>query len=415
MDTVAQTASECTPVWRSQVDSVAFPPLGPRKGWTTNLAPFGPTLEVDYRDEAKPWPVGCYVPQRRDFCHGGDFVEENEWRANLAWAYARAFDPIAKRLEAREDGYGRDRARSLRMDPFERVETCGHRTRVVHCACRHVRVPVACGLPWLCSRCRQSFYRKWFRRLRRATRMHARAALATWRAAGRPRRGQARWVLLTLTTRHSGDLRADRRDIIQGWRKLRQWLWKRMGRFPFALVWEVTQGSDGRGHLHAHVAALWRWIDFSEVRGEWCRANPNSTRISIESAKKGAGGAASYLAKYTTKGVEVQELPPVLAANALAANYNQRLVTTSQRFYKPRLKVCQHCNSPWQLEFPPLPLWKIAPFAVWRADAASHGVHCRRGPPQAKLAMAGGCNSATAQTQTETSTTPQAAQVAQDS
>lgn len=173
-----------------------------------------------------------------------------------------------------------------------------------------------------------------------------------------------------------------------------------MGQFPFALIWEVTAGSDGRGHLHAHVAALWRWIDFSEVRGEWLRANPNSTRISIKSAKKGARGAASYIAKYATKGVEVEEMPPILAANALRANYNQRLVTTSQRFYRPRLKVCRHCKTPWQLEFRPLPLKESAPFAVYRAQCAALGVRSVRGPPQALLALASGTGPASA-TQTE--------------
>jgi len=281
--------------------------------------------------------------------------------------------------------YARDRARAIALDPHERVEQCGTRKLWVRCGCRFVAVPVGCGQRWLCPTCSDRFYKRQFRKLRRATRRHERAAYQVWRDRGRPRKAHKRWVLLTLTVRHSGDLSADRARLIGAWKRLRQWCWARIGQFPFALVWEVTPGRDGKGHLHAHVAALWPFIDYDEVREEWLRATEGwSTRINIQSAKKGPGGAASYLAKYASKGVELDGMHDHLAAHAIATNYGKRLVTTSHRFWFPLDPACKSCHERFGVAQLPQSLAAVAPFTVWDATARLHGVDCgcsARGSP----------------------------------
>jgi hypothetical protein len=331
-----------------------------------------------------------YVPPSRNFCH------DSEINANFRWYYHRAMEPHASRWDKRAAGikkgnggslkYATDRARSLRLDPFDRLEHCGKRKTVIKCGCRYVRVPVACGMRWLCPECQRRANRKTFKRLRRAMSMHSKAARAKWSAEGSQKRQERKWSLVTLTTRHSGDLSADRATLIQGWKRFRQWAWGRFGRFAFALIWELTPGDDGRGHLHAHVACLWPWVDYSEVRAEWLRATGGeSQRISIVAGRKGPGGVAHYLAKYASKGVDLSEIDAKLGAAVIAANYGQRLVTTSHRFWRPREPHCPTCKKPFVLYKRPRPLSHSAAFAVWDATARGRGVDCARDPPQVLL------------------------------
>jgi hypothetical protein len=319
-------------------------------------------------------------------------LELDLWRyQDFRLAYHHAMAPIVRRWQVRARAmdrcgefasakYARDRASTLLLDPDERMRACETRHVTVRCKCRSVRVPVPCGQRWLCPRCQRRTAKRQFRRLKRATKAHYRAAYRLWQSRGCPRGAQRRWVLITLTVRHSGDLVADRRTIITGWRRLRQWLWARTGAVPYALAWEVTPGDDLKGHLHAHVAALLPFVDYETVRNAWLRATDgNSQRINIASARKGPGGAAAYLSKYVSKGVEVEGMPPVLAASVIAANYGKRLYTTSHRFWVPHNTDCACCNSPFAVESLPLPLRCVAPYAVWDALARGYGVD--RGPP----------------------------------
>jgi len=361
----------------------------------------------------------CYVPHTRNFCHGRDIIRETRFflteppefsRAprisrprrqeilplDFLTAYHQAMGDHRRRWRARARSarrrhdwkaakYAADRARAIALDPFERKDQCGVRKMWVKCGCRYVAVPIGCGQRWLCPTCAQSYYKRQFRRLKKATRGHERAAYQAWLARGRPKRGQKRWVLLTLTVRHSGDLAADRARVVAGWKRLRQWLWARMGKFPFALAWEVTPGEDGKGHLHAHVAALWPWTDYSAVAAEWKRATDGwSTRINIAGARKGPGGAAHYLAKYASKGVELDGFNDVLAAHAIGANYGKRLCTTSHRFWVRIDPACKSCHERFAVAKLPTSLAAVAPFTVWDANARLHGVECggsTRGSP----------------------------------
>jgi len=307
------------------------------------------------------------------------------WQRELPFdfrtAYHLAMEPIAKSLEARKTKWGADRARSIQLDPEQRVDTCEVRAVTVRCGCRHVRIPVPCGFRWHCEKCQRRIARRQNKRFRAAFSAHWHDAEHGWRACGRKRGERATWRLITLTIAHSGDIRRDRAALVLGWKRLRQWLWPRIGKFPFALVWELTPGRDGRGHLHAHVGALWPYLDYHELRAEWLRACPESDRINVVTGAQGARDVAHYLAKYVSKSVDTRDMPPILAARAIAANYGQRLVSTSHHFYVPRQSLCRTCGERFVLAKLPEPLRVLVPFAVWDADARRIGVDCGRGPP----------------------------------
>lgn len=318
---------------------------------------------------------------------------DSPWVADFDWAYRRAMARHLRTWSTRPGEYAAARARAIAFDPWERMATCETRERVVTCGCerRWVRIKVGCGQRWLCPKCQKSFYSRYGKKLKRAMKARQRLARATYISRGK-RKGERRdWTLVTLTVRHSGSIARDRETLVRGWKRLRQWLWSRIGKFDFALVWEFTKGRDERGHLHAHVAALWPWFDWADLAVAWKRATGGeSTRINCQRATKGAGGAAAYLAKYVSKGLEVTDAPAVLAAEAVATMYGKRHVTASHKFWKPARKTCTTCLQPWQLVVTPRGLAQTAPWACWRANGWRIGVESRRGPPQKEFATGGG-------------------------
>lgn len=302
-----------------------------------------------------------------------------EWWLDFRHFYHREMKPHLDRWEARagHSHYANARARSIAIEPHDRLSTCGKRFRTVRCACKVLKLPVGCDFK-LCSDCQRRKLRRVRRRLIRATKMHSSARGPRWR-----------WLLLTLTVRHSGDLHVDRERIVRGWRRLRQWLHRRFGKFPFALAWECTNGADGLGNIHAHVAAQWPWIDWNEVREAWLRAmEGHSSQIDIVAARKGGGGAAAYLAKYATKGVSPYALHPQIAAKFLAASYGKRTVYASHGFWRPLLPECRCCGSPWESAEIPAPLVVASVMAVFTSTCRRRGVPLAVGPPQSRLRFA---------------------------
>jgi len=164
---------------------------------------------------------------------------------------------------------------------------------------------------------------------------------------GRPRGDML--VLLTLTIEHSGDIERDRADLAAGWRRFYLALRRRYGVCPYVGVWEVTPGEDGQGHIHAHVAVVWPWRDWSLCHRLWRAACPRSTRISFVARRRDGlastpKSVANYLGKYLAKGMEAEGFTPELRANVVAGTYNTRWVFSSRRFWQPFVPRCQACQ-----------------------------------------------------------------------
>lgn len=249
----------------------------------------------------------------------------------------------------------------------------------VRCACGPREVAVACKQRWLCPTCQTRTYARMRTKLTKALRMKTGAAARRWHADGRPRNLRRSPVLVTMTVRHTGDLVADRATITDGWTKLRKWLHghrptdsrtgaplPRVGRFEYAMVWEVTEGRDGLGHVHAHAVVLWPWVDWSLVRAEWLLATGGASETIdlVPPSKRAAPGesdtqaCANYLAKYTSKGVKAGEFTPELAANVLDSLWQRRICSTSRGFWlKSPPCVCPTCSAPWSVVEKPAARW----------------------------------------------------------
>ena len=185
-----------------------------------------------------------------------------------------------------------------------------------------------------------------------------------------------RIVMMTITIRHSGDVALDHERIWKGFTYFRKKYHSRWGRFPYAQIWEVTPGADGLGHVHAHVALIIPWRPFATLR-RWfvtgCGRDPEADQydaseqpdpqrrgrslcehvnFSTGYSRKGTRrksastgrSAAKYLAKYVSKGVDVAGFSAELRADVSACFYSKRSISTSWRFWVPRLCACEHCG-----------------------------------------------------------------------
>lgn len=158
-------------------------------------------------------------------------------------------------------------------------------------------------------------------------------------------------VLLTLTIRHTGDVEADRRELAAGWRRFYKSMWSRFGKFPYVGVWEVTPGRDELGHVHAHVAAIWPYRDWSVCAALWREACPTSERISFVASRRDRRpsdpkSVANYLGKYLSKGIQGVDFSPALRSRVVAGTYNTRWVFTSRRFWQYFQPCCKACGQP---------------------------------------------------------------------
>ena len=262
------------------------------------------------------------------------------------------------------------RAAGLGRSFESRVTGCDVPELRVRCACGPRTVKVACRQRWLCPTCQTRTYARIRSRLAKAFKARVVASERAWRAHGQPRGRQRTPVLVTMTVRHSGDLLADRKAITDGWTKLRKWVHRRIrdtwegadGKFDYAMVWEVTPGRDGLGHVHAHAVVLWPFIDWNDVRAEWLLATEGrSSTIDLratdgKTGAQSARDASNYLAKYTSKGVNVGEFTPELAASVMDSLWQRRVCSTSRGFWRGVVKscACPKCATPFVVvEKPP--------------------------------------------------------------
>lgn len=300
----------------------------------------------------------------------------SEWWADLEHGWRRKAEPAARDWELRERRlrrrartaqqpaerarhaaaaeYARLRVRALRTPRRDRVNACGGKVRT-RCGCGTREIDAGCGQRWLCYRCRGIQMRRLRGRLYESGEAWRAEHGAGWK-----------WRFLTLTMPHTGNIERDRSAIQAGWVRVRQNLRKRLGStFPYCLVWEVAQGSDGKGHVHAHVVALWPWVDWSDVR-RWFGAH-----MDMQTARGQGKACANYVCKYVSKGVELGEFSGELAGRVLASFLNARLYSVSEGFWRfaPRRTRCECCGQQWEIVERPEPLAKRDPHLAWRVKA----------------------------------------------
>lgn len=271
--------------------------------------------------------------------------------------------------------YALRRANAASRPYARKLERCSVRGCRTKCGCKGWRgiQLYTCRQHLLCAACRAS----------RARRVGARIRSALDAVIARRRRGE-RIVLLTLTLRHTGDLKADRAALADGWRRFYKALHRRWGRFPYVGVWEVTPGEDGLGHIHAHVAALWPWRDWGLCRELWTAACPSSTRITFVARRRDGResdpkSVSKYLGKYLSKGLQADGFTPQLNARVVAGTYNTRWLFASRGLWQPFQPCCRACGEPIvQAQY----RWRGVPF---RPD--DHGPAAPRGDPQLGLAL----------------------------
>lgn len=283
---------------------------------------------------------------------------------DITYWKARANRLMSQPGQANRARYAENRANALARPLRRKLERCGRRGTMVKCGCPGKREPAlyGCRSWWFCGDCRARRGRRLGRRLTDSLTHHLDAARKAWVGYA----DKAPIVhLVTLTVQHSGDLTADRAAIADGWRGLYLHLREELGRVTYALVWEVTPGRDGLGHVHAHVALVAPWFEYGDARRVWLRHCPRSARINIVPGTSGARGAAKYLGKYMSKGVESHRFDAFLRAQVAAAFYGQRSVTTSHRFFLAFTPCCPACGQRIVAALD-------ARVAAWRRAASRH-------------------------------------------
>lgn len=312
--------------------------------------------------------------------------ERARWQARSAerfrvWTTGRfddgqIADDIARAFAGRQYAYASSRVEALGRDVGPKVRACGSTVFPIACACPASRgwAQMTCRQSWLCDGCRKARARKIAGKVEvaldaRVAAEQARADAGAFGFGGW--RAKIRIVLVTLTVEHSGDVKADRDRILRGWQNVRKRYHDEWGRFPSVLVWEVTPGTDGKGHVHAHVACVWPHRDWKKIR-RWWIAGTHDGRSEYQLKQRGIEptsrinlscgfrfknqkrttpkheatprSMARYLAKYISKGADSSEFSSQLTARVSAAFYNQRSIVTSHRFWLPRELKCPCCG-----------------------------------------------------------------------
>lgn len=273
----------------------------------------------------------------------------------LSSRQAGAVDEDATPTETlrKQRAYAVARVQKLNADMVPRLRSCSTEKLPIACRCGLVGATKSCRQWWLCSICREKRTPTLGADIRRGLGHALDEETARWgRDGGRGMR--PRLMLLTLTTKHSGNLSADHHDIATGWRKLYKRMHEEYGAFPYVGVWEVTTGRDGLGHVHLHIAVIWQWRDFGRIREQWSRYVPESMQFDIKHRRRDGkdstpSSVGKYLGKYLSKGADIGAFTPYLRAEVSAAFYNQRSVLASVRFWKREERCCSKCKCRYRL------------------------------------------------------------------
>lgn len=318
-------------------------------------------------------------------------IERLKRRACRLWAEAAAMDcPFSRAELSRRAAWAEGRAQSQAMSREHKISTCRRRWISFRCGCQTIERPVGCDSTTLCDWCRKRHMRRWRRRITKALGAQQRARHAAWRHQGKPRGREPLVYLITLTIGHSGDVDVDRGELWAAWRAWQKWMTAEVGgSFHYAATWEVTEGEDGRGHVHCHIGAVLPWFDYAAAGEAWKKCSPRSSNAGIDFTRSRAESASKYLSKYVTKGVQLGVLPGVMAGEVIASWYGRRKVSTSRHFWRPLLArgkaCCRRCAREWLVHERPPPLSRVAPESVWFATAELASVRLPRGPTQVRL------------------------------
>ena len=293
--------------------------------------------------------------------------------------------------------YARSRAEALGRRLRPRLESCGTQAIPLACKCEGRVTYERCRQWWLCRECQTKRTAAVEIRLRKSLEARLADESREWE---RHRRGmKPSLALVTLTARHTGDVELDRRNLEAGWRGLYRAMHPRWGRFAYVRVWEVTPGRcstcEGyvddlgqhhtevagylvspkrsklepvgadddfkarrrctcesprpEGHVHMHIACIWGYRDYAELRRLWRKACPSSELISIVRARDDGQAStprscSKYLGKYLSKGVDVDAFTPELRADVSAGFYNAHSLDASKGFWEPEVCECPRCR-----------------------------------------------------------------------
>lgn len=279
-------------------------------------------------------------------------------RSALAIAARTCSDVRRAEAGARASWYGR-RALGISEPRGGRLRSCGTSTRHVTCGCRTREVVIGCGVVQLCERCARKYWGRVSRDV--ATALSARKLPAQ------------RAYLLTLTVPHSGDLVADRVRLAQLFARLGREARRHRWWSAYAATYECTPGTDGKGHMHMHVALLSAWVPYKDVHAHWRRILGQSSYHLHFRYRHGCPieKAAQYIAKYASKGVDATEFTGIKAGELLAAMYGRRKVTASRGFWV-REKRCDCCGERYRVK--PGTGRRIHPVASLQREAAYRGL-----------------------------------------
>lgn len=297
--------------------------------------------------------------------------------------------PTERVVLSRSSEWAEHRAQAMALPRAELIATCGKRFRTVRCGCGPREIPVGCDQTLLCPRCSKRHWRVWRRRVTRSMDAHVRAARAKWASCGRP--GKLPGVyLVTLTIPHSGSIASDRAALGRAWRKLTKVASAEGWWSAYVMVYEVTPGNDGLGHVHMHLAAVSSWIPYDRLHEVWRRV-AGALVLDVSAPRSGrVQKAADYISKYVTKGVEPGVFTGQKAGELLVAVRGKRKVSTSVDFWKPerdRERHCKRCGERHRSLGAPPALRKVAPAAVLKAIAERVGWWVPRGAVQVVLQL----------------------------
>jgi len=246
-------------------------------------------------------------------------LDAAEWEARDAvlkvWRECRSWAHRERARRARADGdrtrqvWHEQRASALTEPYVSRRDGCGQRRHVrawcASCGTVH-HYAVGCGLGHWCEVCHSRRKKRTRKKLLEGIARAEREGRYAWSRGPRRPYTEPRSNLLTLTIRNTGDAVRDRETITQGWKRLRAWLAKRgLRRVPFVLAWEVTDGTAGVPHVHAHAAVVWPYIPTRELGAAWVRATEGAAEMQGADLRPMSPAKASdYAAKYATKGCD---------------------------------------------------------------------------------------------------------------